>query len=74
VCHNDTLTIAKEQDLGIYFHIVREYFQSQSDSQEIRLEALGSAITTLCSVVNLLQLCGACTVARIKQKEKEVLY
>ena len=55
---NDTVTIKKEEDASVYFHVVKSHFESPDGGNTVRLEGLGCAVVNVVAVANLLASSG----------------
>ena len=73
VRENDTVTIKKEGDTRVYFAVVSNHFRENKEAM-VRIEALGSAVTTAVRVVHILESCGIGQVCKVKCKEKTINY
>jgi hypothetical protein len=55
---NDTVTIKKEEEASVYFHVVKSHFESPDGGNSVRLEGLGCAVVNVVAVANLLSSAG----------------
>jgi hypothetical protein len=62
---NDTLTIKRQGDPWVYLQIVSIHFANPANN-EIRLEALGSAINHMFLIVDLLEISGIASKVKVK--------
>ena len=67
------MTIKKEGDTRVYFAVVSNHFRENKEAV-LRIEALGSAVTTAVRVVHILESCGIGQVCKVKCKEKTINY
>lgn len=62
---NDTLTIKRQGDPWVYLQIVSVHFSNPANN-EIRLEALGSAINHMFLIVDLFEISGIAKKVKVK--------